>query len=175
MDRRFLLLGAGAVLAAARPALAQQAPSPSPASEQAPGFYRFKLGDFTVTTVHDGFVRRANPLEGLVTNAPAAEVRAALEAALLPTEGLMNPYIVTFVDTGRGVVAFDAGTGGGQMAPGTGPLPRNMAAAGIRPEGRDARRRQPLPWRPHHPASPRPRTALLPNAEVAVPGARWAW
>jgi glyoxylase-like metal-dependent hydrolase (beta-lactamase superfamily II) len=50
--------------------------------------------------VHDGFVRRANPLEGLVMNAPADQVRTALERDMLPTQGLPNPYIVTFVDTG---------------------------------------------------------------------------
>lgn len=169
MDRRFLLAGVAAGIAAGT-AAAQTAPE-----TQAPGFYRFKLGDFTVTTVHDGFVLRANPLEGLVTNAPAAEVQAVLEAAALPTRGLMNPYIVTFVDTGRGLVAFDAGTGAGQMAPGTGLLPRHMAAAGLRPEdvtlvavshfhgdhitGLTTRENQPF----------------FPNAEVAVPAAEWAW
>lgn len=169
MDRRFLLAGVAAGIAAGS-AAAQTAPE-----AQAPGFYRFRLGDFTVTTVHDGFVLRPNALEGLVTNAPAAEVQAALEAAALPVRGLMNPYIVTFVDTGRGLVAFDAGTGAGQMAPGTGLLPSNMAAAGLRPEdvtlvavshfhgdhitGLTTRENQPF----------------FPNAEVAVPAAEWAW
>jgi glyoxylase-like metal-dependent hydrolase (beta-lactamase superfamily II) len=178
MDRRFLLAGAGALIAAPRLAQAQQAAAPSPApaaAEQAPGFYRFKLGDFTVTTVHDGFVRRANPLEGLVMNAPASEVRAALEAAMLPTEGLMNPYIVTFVDTGRGVVAFDAGTGGGQMAAGTGLLPRNMAAAGIRPQ--DVVLVAVSHFHGDHITglTTRENQAFFPNAEVAVPALEWAW
>jgi glyoxylase-like metal-dependent hydrolase (beta-lactamase superfamily II) len=178
MDRRILLAGLAVAAAGPRLAMAQAsaaAPAPGAPLAQAPGFYRFKLGDYTVTTVHDGFVRRANPLEGLVMNAPPEAVRAALEGALLPTQGLMNPYIVTFVDTGRGIVAFDAGTGGGQMAPGTGLLPRNMAAAGIRPEdvtlvavshfhgdhitGLTTAENQPF----------------FPNAEVAVPAPEWAF
>jgi glyoxylase-like metal-dependent hydrolase (beta-lactamase superfamily II) len=175
MDRRFLLAGVAAGIAAGT-AAAQTAPEANQVPHiQAPGFYRFKVGDFTVTTVHDGFVLRANPLEGLVTNAPAAEVRSVLEGAALPVQGLMNPYIVTFVDTGRGLVAFDAGTGAGQMAPGTGLLPRNMAAAGLKPEdvtlvaishfhgdhitGLTTRENQPF----------------FANAEIAVPSAEWAW
>lgn len=176
MDRRFLLAGLAAVSVGPRLAMAQVAPQAAPpASPQAPGFYRFKLGDFTVTTVHDGFARRANPLEGLVMNAPAEQVRAALEGALLPTAGLMNPYIVTFVDTGRGVVAFDAGTGAGQMAPGTGLLPRNLAAAGIRPE--DVTLVVVSHFHGDHitgltTAADQP---FFPNAEVAVPTREWAW
>jgi glyoxylase-like metal-dependent hydrolase (beta-lactamase superfamily II) len=175
MDRRPLLLGALAApaLLASRAAVAQSAAPAAPA--QAPGFYRFRIGDFVVTTVHDGFVRRPNALEGLVMNAPAAEVQAALDAALLPAQGLMNPYIVTFVTTPSGTIAFDAGTGAGQLAPGTGLLPQNLAAAGIRPEdvtlicvshfhgdhitGLTTRENQPF----------------FPNAEVVVPAAEWAW
>lgn len=174
MDRRFLLLGLGAVLAAPRPGFAQSAGATS-ATEQAPGFYRFKLGDFTVTTVHDGFVRRANPLEGLVMNAPAEQVRAALEREMLPTQGLPNPYVVTFVDTGRGVVAFDAGTGAGQMAPGTGLLPRNLSAAGIRPE--DVTLVAVSHFHGDHITglTTRDDRPFFPNAEVAVPAAEWAF
>jgi hypothetical protein len=60
IHRRVTLLAAGSAVAA-------------PA--QAPGFYRFRVDAFTVTTVHDGFVAR--PLVGFVRNAPLAEVQAA--------------------------------------------------------------------------------------------------
>ena len=171
MDQRFLLAGIAAGIAAGS-AAAQNAAAPE---AQAPGFYRFKLGDFTVTTVHDGFVRRANALEGLVTNAPPAEVQAVLETSALPARGLMNPYIVTFVDTGRGLVAFDAGTGAGQMAPGTGLLPRNMAAAGLRPE--DVTLVAVSHFHGDHITglTTRENAPFFPNAEVAVPAAEWAW
>ena len=45
---------------------------------ETPGFFRFKVGSLTVTTVHDGHARR--PIEGLVLNASADEVRSVLEA-----------------------------------------------------------------------------------------------
>ncbi len=174
MDRRLLL--AAPALLLARHALAQGGAAPLPANLQAaPAFHRFALGDWQVTTLFDGFVRRANALEGLVVNQPAAAVQGALDAAALPAQGLANPYIVTMVRTPRGVVAFDAGTGAGQLAPGTGLLPRSMAAAGIAPEevvlvvvshfhgdhitGLTTAANQPF----------------FPNAEVAVPAAEWAW
>jgi glyoxylase-like metal-dependent hydrolase (beta-lactamase superfamily II) len=170
--RRTMLLAAPALLAGtAAPGLAQVAAPPA----QAPGFFRSRLGDLTVVSVHDGMVRRPNALEGLVVNQPPAAVQAALDAALLPAQNLVNPYIVTFLETPRGVIAFDAGTGAGQLAPGTGLLPQNMAAAGLRPEdvtlvivshfhgdhitGLTTREGQPY----------------FPNAEVAVPAAEWAW
>lgn len=175
MDRRFFLAGVAAATAASQLTGGAEAQAQAAPNMQAPGFYRFKIGDLTVTTVHDGMVRRANPLQGLVTNQTSDAVKAALEGAALPTQNLINPYIVTFVDTGRGVVVFDAGTGAGQMAPGTGLLPRNMAAAGIRPEdvtlvvvshfhgdhitGLTTAENQPF----------------FPNAEVAVPATEWAF
>lgn len=173
-------LALGAALAAPalitlRHAAAQTAPAAVPPSPQAPGFYRFRLGDITVVTVHDGMVRRANPLEGLVVNQPSSAVREALEAALLPTQNLVNPYIVTFLETPRGVVAFDAGTGAGQLPAGTGLLPQNLAAAGIRPE--DVTLICVSHFHGDHitgltTADNRP---FYPNAEVAVPAAEWAW
>jgi hypothetical protein len=76
-----------ALLAAlAAPALvgraAAQVPAPA-ALPQAPGWYRFKLGNFTVTTVFDGFARRN--IEGLVRNTPLPEVQATLAESFLPT------------------------------------------------------------------------------------------
>lgn len=171
MERR-LLLAAPALLLAGR-AMAQGAPPAAPAF--APAFHRFALGDWQVTTLFDGAVRRPNALQGLVVNAPAPAVQAALDESVLPAQGLPNPYVVTMLRTPRGVVAFDAGTGAGQMAPGTGLLPRSMEAAGIRPEevvlvvvshfhgdhitGLTTREDQPF----------------FPNAQVAVPEPEWAW
>jgi glyoxylase-like metal-dependent hydrolase (beta-lactamase superfamily II) len=179
MHRRTALLAAPALLAAA-PALvstgfAQTAPNPVPPSPQAPGFFRFRVGDLTAVTVHDGMVRRANPLEGLVVNQPSSAVEAALQAAMLPVRNVINPYIVTFLETPRGVVAFDAGTGAGQLPAGTGLLPQNLAAAGIRPE--DVTLICVSHFHGDHITgltTPDNRP-FFPNAEVAVPAAEWAW
>ena len=115
--RRSLVLAAtGAALAAPaliRAAAAQGAPPSASAQQQpqAPYFFRFKVGEFTVTMVHDRSAARPNPLQAFILNAEPAQVEAALRDGALPTTNLPNPYTVTFIDTGRGVVAFDAGTG----------------------------------------------------------------
>jgi glyoxylase-like metal-dependent hydrolase (beta-lactamase superfamily II) len=135
--RTALLAAAGAGLAApapiaggTRPATAQTAPAAS-APGQAPGFYRFRLGAFAVTTVHDGF--RTMPLEGFVQNAPLEEVRRVLAESFLPTDTYLNVRTATVVDTGRHLLVFD--TGDGPQPPGatTGRMMENLRAAGIDP------------------------------------------
>lgn len=163
-----------ATLAAAllTPVLAGAAQAQAQATPQAPGFYRFKVGSFTVTTVFDGFSRRQVP--GLVRNAPVEQVQAVLAESFLPTATYDGPYTVTFVDTGRQLIAFDTGTGG-QMAPTAGLLAANMVAAGLDP----AKVGLVVITHCHqdhiHGLTTRDGAAFFPNAEVAVPEAEWAW
>jgi hypothetical protein len=85
--RRAALIASLAAPALVGRAMAQAAaPSTLP---QAPGWYRFKLGGFTVTTVFDGFARRNT--EGLVRNAPLPEVQAVLAESFLPTATYDGP------------------------------------------------------------------------------------
>ncbi len=177
LERRGLFVAATAAALAA-PTLVRGAAAqgtPPPAAQQAPGFYRFKVGEFTVTMVHDGFVALPNPLQGFIVNAEPAQVEAALRDGALPTANLPNPFTVTFIDTGRGVIAFDAGTGAGQLAPGTGLLPRHLQAAGIDPAAVT------LVAVTHFHAdhitglTTRENATFFPNAEVAVPAAEWAF
>ena len=128
-DRRTLLLGALAAPMLAGRARAQ--PAPPVTTTQAPGFYRFKVGGFTATTVHDGFASR--PVEGLVVNKPLPEVQAAFRDAFLPTDTIRIPFTVTFIDTGRDLIAFDSGNGA-VAVPTMGKLWGNMAAAGLDPD-----------------------------------------
>jgi glyoxylase-like metal-dependent hydrolase (beta-lactamase superfamily II) len=126
-----LALGLPALLRA-RPAAAQGAAAPPPASSaQAPGFYRFKLGTFTVTTLHDG--ARTMPVQGFVRNAPLEEVQRELAASFLPGDQYRNIYTATLVDTGRALVLFDTGNGPQQGPSPVGLMRANMAAAGIDP------------------------------------------
>lgn len=129
--QRRLLIASTAMLAApafVRTTSAQTAPAPQ---AQAPGFYRFKVGSFTVTTVHDGFVAR--PLEGFVRNAPLTEVQGVLRDAFLPTDRMVIPYTVTFLDTGRDLVVFDSGNGVTPAGATIGRMITNMQAAGFDP------------------------------------------
>ena len=79
-----------------------QAAQPA-ASNQAPGFYRFKVGDLQVTAINDGVWFRT--LDGFVRNAPDAEVKQALAAAFLPTDKMTIPFTTLVVK-----IASAAGT-----------------------------------------------------------------
>jgi glyoxylase-like metal-dependent hydrolase (beta-lactamase superfamily II) len=174
-SRRLMFGGAAAALAA--PALLRTTPAAAqaaaPATPQAPGFYRFKVGNFVVTTVHDGFFTR--PLENFVANAPLAEVQAVLAESFLPTDSFRIPFTVTFVQTPTHLVAFDAGNGVTPAGATAGRLIENMAAAGIDP----AKVTHVVHSHFHgdHINGLLNGTggAAFPNAEVLVPATEWAW
>src|SRR3954463_1547960 len=99
LSRRNLLTGAAAAamtpVVAGVPALAA---SP-PAGKQAPGFYRYKVGEIEVTVVTDG----ANTFkfnDDHVTNKKRDEVNAALAAAYYPPDVMTTPYNPIVVNTG---------------------------------------------------------------------------
>jgi glyoxylase-like metal-dependent hydrolase (beta-lactamase superfamily II) len=172
-SRRTLFLAGGALLASPmllQPAKAQPAVTPAAGN---PGFYRFKVGAFTVTTVHDGFFAR--PLEGFVRNAPLAEVQAVLRDAFLPQDRLVIPFTVTFLDTGRDLVVFDSGNGVTPAGATNGRMIANMQAAGIDP----ARVTRVIMSHFHgdhvNGLLNAEGAAAFPNAEVIVPEAEIAW
>ena len=168
LDRRLALAGLPALLsvpAFLRGAAAQTAPAAAPAAApQAPGFYRFKVGSYTVTTVHDGF--RDIPLAGFVRNAPIEEVKQVLAESFLTGDSFRIPFTVTFVDTGSALVAFDTGNGVTPAGATMGRMIGNMRAAGIDPAKVTA-----VVMSHFHGDHV---NGLL-NAEVIVPAAEWAW
>jgi glyoxylase-like metal-dependent hydrolase (beta-lactamase superfamily II) len=173
IGRRSIFLAGSALLASPaiiRPAMAQPATT-SPA--QTPGFYRFKVGSFTVTTVHDGFVAR--PLEGFVRNAPLAEVQGVLRDAFLPQDRMVIPYTVTFLDTGRDLVVFDSGNGVTPAGATIGRMIANMRSAGIDPA--KVTRVVMSHFHGDHVNGllNAEGLAAFPNAEVIVPEAEIAW
>jgi len=165
-------LGAPAAVLGPRPVLAQDQPAAQPAARgQAPGFYRFKVGSFTVTTVHDGF--RTMPVAGFVLNAPLEEVQRVLAESFLPGDTYLNIRTATVVDTGRQLVVFDTGDGPQPAGATTGRMMENLRAAGIDPD------------RVTHVVishfhgdhisglTDAQGAAAYPNAEVVVPEAEW--
>ena len=112
MTRRSVLTTAASATAGAligAPVSPASAAAP-PAGKQAPGFYRYKIGDFEVTVVTDG----ANTLplpESFVVNAKKEEVSAALAAAYLDKNKLTIPYTPIVVNTGEKLVLIDTGQG----------------------------------------------------------------
>jgi glyoxylase-like metal-dependent hydrolase (beta-lactamase superfamily II) len=136
IDRRTVLAGAAAVTAFAvtGAGLPRAGGAAVPKAEkQAPGFYRYKVGDYEITVVTDG--ARSFPLpDNFVVNASKADVNAALEAAYMPKDMMTLYYSPIVVNTGSKLVLIDTGYGpadGAKPGSTTGLLAQNLAAAGI--------------------------------------------
>jgi glyoxylase-like metal-dependent hydrolase (beta-lactamase superfamily II) len=175
LNRRLTMLAAAGAIAA--PGLLRPAPAraqaPAQPAAQAPGFYRFRVGGFTVTMVHDGFFNR--PVEGFVRNAPLAEVQAVLAESFLPGDQLRVPFTITFVQRGDMLAVFDAGNGVTPANATNGKMIGNMAAAGIDP----ARVTHVIQSHFHgdhiNGLLNAENGRAFPNAEVIVPAPEWAW
>jgi glyoxylase-like metal-dependent hydrolase (beta-lactamase superfamily II) len=135
LTRRTVLSGAVAAGAATlTPALSSPAQAAAPLSgQQAPGWYRYKVGSFEVTVATDG-INRFKMANDHVLNRPLADVSAGQVAAHYDPNMMTTPYNPIVVNTGSRLVLID--TGGGEatfknskgMA---GQLMTNLAAAGI--------------------------------------------
>jgi glyoxylase-like metal-dependent hydrolase (beta-lactamase superfamily II) len=175
LSRRHALTLAGGlfVAPAVLRAAAAQAPSPPVAPAQAPGFYRYRVGDMLVTTLNDGFAAR--PLEGFVRNAPLAEVQAAAAAAFLPAERTVIPFTVNLVQRGETLALIDTGNGVVPAGATAGRMMANMGAAGIDP----ARITHVIISHFHgdhvNGLLDASGGRAFPNAQVLVPAAEWAW
>jgi glyoxylase-like metal-dependent hydrolase (beta-lactamase superfamily II) len=179
LTRRSILAAApaaAAVSALSGPAFAQGTPAPAPAAgssaQQAPGFYRYKVGDIEVTAINDGFARR--PLENFVRNAELGDVKKALAERFLPQDALPIPYTTLVLNSGGRIVLID--TGNGDSGPPTsGTWMTNFRAAGFDP----ARVNTVVISHFHgdHINGLRRKdgTAVFPNAEVMVPAPEWAF
>lgn len=141
MDRRALLaagLAAPALLRNGEAAAQAPAAAPAPAPPQAPGYYRFRVGQSVMTMVHDGQAIRPNPTQGFVRNASAEEITASMRAQGLNPAQLVNPFTIPVLRTPRGTVMFDTGNGPQTAADSrVGQLPANLSAAGIDPAAID--------------------------------------
>ena len=139
------------------------------AARQAPGFYRYKVGDIEVTAINDGFARR--PLEGFVRNAELAQVQQAMQEAFLPADALPITFTTLVLQQNGRLTLID--TGNGDMgAPTSGTLddefPRRRLRSGPGRHGRD----QPFPWRPHQRPAPEGRHGRLPECRGDGAGRR---
>jgi glyoxylase-like metal-dependent hydrolase (beta-lactamase superfamily II) len=136
ITRRGALMGSGALVAgfsaSASLALAQEAAKPAAAAApaQAPGFYRYKVGDIEVIAVNDGYIER--PVEGYVKNAPLAEVQQFIQSLNQPAGKVRVPYTAMVLRTGGKTVLIDTGMAD-MGAPTQGRLAANLKAAGIEP------------------------------------------
>ena len=134
LSRRTMMAAGPAAIGLAGTAQAQQASAPTTSgmtgSPQAPGWYRYRVGDVEVTAIHDGFARR--PLEGFVRNAELGDVKKAMAEAFLPEDALSITFTTLVLRTGGKTVLID--TGNGDMgAPTSGRWMSNFKAAGFDP------------------------------------------
>lgn len=130
LSRRNLLTGAAAAALTPVVAVTPAVTAAPPAGKQAPGFYRYKVGDIEVTVVTDG----ANTFkfnDDHVTNKKREEVNAALTTAYYKPDLMTTPYNPIVVNTGGKLLVFDTGTSEGAFASSkgqTGQFQNNLAA-----------------------------------------------
>jgi glyoxylase-like metal-dependent hydrolase (beta-lactamase superfamily II) len=174
LDRRILLAAGAASLAAAgtgTTASAQGAATPL-ATTQAPGFYRYKVGDLQVTAINDGIAQR--PLEGFIRNAELPAVQAAMAEALLPTDRLSISFTTLVVNNGGKLTLID--TGNGNMgAPTSGTWMANFRAAGFDPANVSTIIISHFHGDHINGLRLRDGTAVFPNAEIMVPAPELAF
>jgi glyoxylase-like metal-dependent hydrolase (beta-lactamase superfamily II) len=136
-DRRTLFkLGAMGAAGLAMPQIMVRAAAAQVAMPEiaTPGFNRFKLGDFEVTTIRDGARAGDGPHPTFGANQKPEDVAALLEANLLPANRFVNGFSPTLVNTGSELVLFDTGLGEGARQGGMGQLRAQLEASGYKPE-----------------------------------------
>ncbi|SEG18640.1 MBL fold metallo-hydrolase [Bosea lathyri] len=173
-SRRAVMAGAGALATAVTldlpgfsPAYAQGA-----SVNQAPGFYRYKVGDITLTAINDGFAKR--PLEGFVKNAELADVKKAMDGAFLPADALNITFTTLAIQHGGKLTLIDTGNGD-SGAPTSGSWMNNFKAAGFDPK--DVSTVVFSHFHGDHINGFRTKdgNAVFANAEVMVPAPEWAF
>jgi glyoxylase-like metal-dependent hydrolase (beta-lactamase superfamily II) len=168
--RRKVLAGALAAGAGAAAPLSATIPARAtapPVGKQAPGYYRYKVGQFECTSFTDG--ARTFPMpDGFVRNVPKEQALAAAEAAYMPRGMVTVPFNPQVINTGSKLVLVDTGYGPVANQP-VGLLTANMAAAGIDPKAIDIVIVSHL--HPDHTNGIKAPdgTLVFPNAEIKVP------
>jgi glyoxylase-like metal-dependent hydrolase (beta-lactamase superfamily II) len=178
LDRRQVLTAAAATGAAAAlwPLGLSRATAAVPTSgAQAPGFYRYKVGDYECTSINDG--ARTFPMpDKFVTNAAKEEALAAADAAYMPKGMVTVPFNPQLINTGSKLVLIDCGNGVANLGPSKGAVGRtlqNLAAAGVDPKNIDIVLMSHL--HPDHTNGIRAADGSMafPNAEIMVPAKDW--
>ncbi|MGL4813009.1 MAG: MBL fold metallo-hydrolase [Beijerinckiaceae bacterium] len=170
LSRREALAAAGAALTIPAAGIgAAQAKAPM-ATTQAPAFYRYKVGDFEVTAINDGFFAR--PLENFVRNAKLEDVQKAMGAAFLPTDKVPIPFTTLAINTGSKLVLIDTGNGN-SGAPTSGTWMNNFKAAGFSADQVDAVIISHFHGDHINGLRLKDGTAVFANAEIMVPSVEW--
>jgi glyoxylase-like metal-dependent hydrolase (beta-lactamase superfamily II) len=170
-DRRQVLIGAAAGTAIAMTGTSIPASAAAPlATGQAPGFYRYKIGDLQITAINDGVAQR--PLEGFIRNADINAVRKAMDDAMLPNTNVTIPFTTLVVNDGKKLTLLDTGNGN-SGAPTSGTWMTNFRAAGFTPEQVDTVVISHFHGDHINGLRLKEGTTVFANAEVMVPKLEW--
>jgi glyoxylase-like metal-dependent hydrolase (beta-lactamase superfamily II) len=174
LTRRTMLAGAAAAAAAPLAVTSPAHAAAPPTGKQVPSYYRYKVGDYELTTILDG-VRQVKLDTSPIRNAKLEEVQAVLAASHLPKDQVGFYFHPTLVNTGSKLVLIDTGNGPGSIQVGTGQTPANLAAAGIDPKAIDIV--VITHFHGDHISGVRTADGALayPNAEIMVPAKEWAY
>ena len=171
LSRRHLFQSAAALAALETGMAAAYAAAPL-SKAQAPGFYRYTIGELELTAIHDGFYSR--PLDGLVTNMPLKTVQDAAATLFMPTDRLIIPFTTTVINTGSRLAIIDTGNGNSGAVTSSQWL-TNFRAAGFTPEQVDTVILSHFHGDHINGLRLKDGTAVFPNAEIMVPAAEWAY
>lgn len=136
LTRRQMLVSMGAAAIAAAVPIITTSPVRAAVPQigkQAPGFYRYRIGNIEVTVVTDG-KSRVPVTDSFVLNATKDEVNAALAAAFMDKDVFYGPYNPIVVNTGSNLAVIDTGNGEAAYVNTkglNGQFLTNLAAAGI--------------------------------------------
>jgi glyoxylase-like metal-dependent hydrolase (beta-lactamase superfamily II) len=173
LTRRSLFAGSAAAAAATALGTMPSFAAAPAAGKQAPAFYRFKLGSYELTAIHDGVWYRDIDAK-FVGNAPWAAVQKAMADAAMEPGKLQIPFTTLLVNTGSKLILIDTATGG-QLAATAGSFTANLAAAGVDPKSVDT-----ILISHFHPdhingIKDKENKIVFPNAEISVPEPEWAF
>ena len=105
-----------------------------PSDAKTPGFKRFQLGEFEVTTLLDGLRPGDGPHPTFGANQKPETVAELMKANFLPETKTVNGFAPTLINTGSELILFDTGFGAGGRENGLGQVEANMKAAGYTPD-----------------------------------------
>lgn len=133
-SRRGLLTGAGAAAMLSTGLITPASAKAPMLGASRPTHYRFKLGNFEITTINDGAIAipKVYPIFG--KNQKIEDVQAFLKKNHLPVDKMSISFTPVIVNTGRQVVMFDSGYGEERRAKGAGKATAALASAGFTPD-----------------------------------------
>ena len=137
IDRRsFLKTAAVGAVAAASGSSTDATAADIGGSVEAPGFYRFRLGEFHIAPLCDGVF--SLPTDSIATNVEAGERKAYFDAHYMTADVFPLQANPLLIETGEKRILVDTGMGPGQnWAPSAGRLAKSLDEAGVTHEAID--------------------------------------